>query len=423
MKRSLWVWVGLSMFSVSSAGSLEDFLLKTEQVSSVQSAKVGVSAALAQVKANQGRLDLGVQGGYGGTEFSGLPAGADPWQYGKQLSATLTLRPILYGDVADAEMRAKNTLQQAQNGLRFARTIAQTQALLGVYQVELAEEGVSSSEKGLELAKTLLAVAQVQRDRGLNTATDLQSAEQSVREAEERAISARENLQLAKLNLFAWVGETTLDHFPDLPIPTGKTSEEDNAEIQLKSAQMILGQAERSVLPTLSANYTYNASDKTSVSATLESRTLQPKVNVTFSDSKQNTSNITQTQSFQLGAVFTWGPAVGDAYLSAQEQVRSAELGLESAQKNAKLTRENLTIRLEQAQRNLALKQSSLELARKKLEQALERQKLGLVSPLVPLQAQTEQSAAEVALSSAQLDALSRLLDFYRTYGKAIYTP
>lgn len=411
------------MFSVSSAASLEDFLLKTEQVPSVQSAKVGVSAALAQLRANQGRLDLGVQGGYGGTEFSGLPAGADPWQYGKQLSATLTLRPILYGDVADAEMRAKNTLQQAQNGLRFTRAAAQTQALLGVYQVKVAKEGVVSSEKGLVLAKTLLAVAQVQRDRGLNTATDLQSAEQSVREAQERYTSAQENLQLANLSLSVWVGETQLDRFPDLQIPSGKTSEEDSAEIQLKNAQMILNQAERSVLPTLSANYTYNASDRTGISLSLESRTLQPKLNVAFSDPKQSTSSLSPEQSFQLGAVFSWGPAVGDAYLSAQEQFRSAVLNLESAHRNASLTRENLTVRLEQAKRNLALKQASLELAQKKLEQSLERQKLGLVSPLVPLQAQTEQSAAEVALSSAQMDALGRLLDFYRTYGQPIYTP
>jgi outer membrane protein len=430
MKRRLLILGALLLISQASAESLEQFLLKLEDTPTLKSARAGLNAAQGQVTATRGGFEATVSGGYGSTQVTGsfpaippstTPTKVDQWNDTKSASVSLTFRPIPYGDLADALTRAQTVVRQAGNGLRITRANVQAQALLSFYQVQLSVQAVESNKTGLELAQKLFEVAKTQRSKEANTENDLKSAEQSFLEAQERLRSAQENLELARAGLKNLVGGATLEALPDLPIPTGKTAEEENAEIGLANAQLILGSAQRAVLPTLNASYTYNTTDNTSISASLETRTLQPKLTFGYSDPKQGlgSSGLTAVQSFQLGGLFSYTPSINEALFSANEQIRSAELTLEAAHNTAKLNRDTLQVRLDQAERALT-KKSALELSRKKLSDSLERQKLGLVSPLVPLQAVTEVNGAEIALMTAQLERLSKVLDFYRSYGLAV---
>ncbi len=423
MKRRLWVLgallLGLAAQS-ASAESLEQFLLKLEDTPTLRSARAGLNAAQGQVTATRGGFEASVQGGYGSNQVKITATDNTLWNDNKSASISLSFRPIPYGDLADALTRAQTVVRQAGNGLRITRANVQAQALLSFYQVQLSVQAVESNKAGLELAQKLFEVAKTQRSKEANTENDVKSAEQSFLEAQERLRSAQENLQLAQAGLKNLVGSATLEALPDLPIPTGKTAEEENAEISLANAQLTLGSAQRAVLPSLSASYSYNTTDNTSISASLETRTLQPKLTFGYSDPKQGVAGVTAVQSFQLGGSFSYTPSVNEALFSANEQIRSAELTLEAAHTNAKLNRDTLQVRLDQAERALALKKSALELSRKKLSDSLERQKLGLVSPLVPLQVVTEVSGAETALMTAQLERLSKVLDFYRSYGLAV---
>lgn len=423
MKRRLWI-LGALLISgavqTANAESLEQFLLKLEDTPTLRSARAGLNAAQGQVTATRGGFEASVQGGYGSNQVKITATDSTLWNDNKSASVSLSFRPIPYGDLADALTRAQTVVRQAGNGLRITRANVQAQALLSFYQVQLSVQAVESNKAGLELAQKLFEVAKTQRSKEANTENDVKSAEQSFLEAGERLQSAEENLQLAQAGLKNLVGGATLETLPDLPIPTGKTAEEENAEIGLANAQLTLGSAQRAVLPTLNASYTYNTTDNTSISASLETRTLQPKLTFGYFDPKQGVAGVTAVQSFQLGGSFSYTPSINEALFSANEQIRSAELTLEAAHNNAKLNRDTLQVRLDQAERALALKKSALELSRKKLSDSLERQKLGLVSPLIPLQVSAEVSGAEIALMTAQLERLSKVLDFYRSYGLAV---
>ena len=192
----------------------------------------------------------------------------------------------------------------------------------------------------------------------------------------------------------------------------------------LENVRLLYAQAQRAALPTGNIGYTLNTSDSTSVGVSLESRTFQPKLSFSYADPSQGVRqvsavppvSVSPTQSVQIGLAWSFGPSALTALSSAEQNLKAAEATLEGARLSAKLGRDRLTVALDQAGRNVTLKQRALENAQKKLSEALERQKLGLASPLVALSASSELSAAQIVLSSAKLDALQKRLEFYRTY-------
>ena len=416
--------VGLFGLGSAQAATLRDFLAALEQNSSLKGASLGAGAAQSQLEATRGGVELGFQGGYGLGEYKTTPGGALSTQDSTQLGLSLTFRPFLYGDTQDAYTRAELQARQARAGYRSTLTALQIQAVLSSEQLRLATEALLSSTVGVELAQTLLSVTQTQLDRGAVSAADLREAQSRYSEALERLTTAGENLRLAQNSLESLVGKTTLDAAPEFALPIGKTSEEEGAEVALENARLLYAQAQRAALPTGNIGYTFNTSDSTSVGVSLESRTFQPKLSFNYADPSQGTRqvsavppiSISPTQSVQIGLAWSFGPSALTALSSAEQNLRGAEASLEGARLSAKLGRDRLTVALDKAGRNIVLKQSALENAQKKLAESLERQKLGLASPLVALQASSELSAAQIALSSAKLDALQKRLEFYRTY-------
>jgi len=416
--------VGLIGLGSAQAATLKDFLAALEQNPSLRGASLGAGAAQTQLEATRGGFELGFQGGYGLSEFKTTPGDALSSQNSTQLGLSLTFRPFLYGDTQDAYTRAALQARQARAGYRSTLTGLQIQAVLASEQLRLATEALLSSTVGAELAQTLLNVTQTQLERGVVSGADLREAQSRNTEARERLTTAGENLRLAQTSLENLVGKTTLDAAPEFALPTGKTGEEEGAEVTLENARLVYAQAQRSALPTGNIGYTLNTSDSTSVGVSLESRTFQPKLSFSYADPSQGTRqvsvvppvSVSPTQSVQIGLAWSFGPSALTALSSAEQNLRSAEASLEGARLSAKLGRDRLTVALDQAGRNVALKQSALENAQKKLAEALERQKLGLASPLVALSASSELSATQIALSSAKLDALQKRLEFYRTY-------
>ncbi len=420
----LLLWGGFLALGQARAENLKDFLGALERNSTLSGARLGASAAQTQLEATRGGFEFGFQGGYGLSEFKTVPGDVFSTQNSTQLGLSVTLRPFLYGDTQDAYTRAELQARQARAGYRSTRAALQIQAVLAGEQLRLAVDALVSSTVGLELAKTLLDVTGVQLERGVVSGADLREAQSRSAEALERLTAAGENARLAQTSLESLVGKATLETLPEFALPVGKTSEEEGAEVALEQARLLYGQAQRSALPTGNIAYTLNTSDSTSVGVSLESRTFQPKLSFNYADPSQSTRQISvnppistaATQSVQLGLAWSFGPSALTALSSAEQNLRSAEASLEGAKLNAKLTRDRLTVALDQATRNVALKQSALDNAQKKLSESLERQKLGLASPLVALQASSELSAAQIALSSAKLDALQKRLEFYRVY-------
>ena len=421
---SLLSLVGLVGLGSAQAATLREFLTALEQNSSLRGASLGAAAAQSQLEATRGDFELGFQGGYGLSELKTTPGDALSTQNSTQLGLSLSFRPFLYGDTQDAYTRAALQARQARAGYRSTLAGLQIQAVLANEQLRLATEALLSSTVGVELAQTLLNVTQTQLERGAVSPADLREAQSRNSEALERLATGGENLRLAQTSLESLVGKATLDAAPEFALPVGKTSEEEGAEVALENARLLYAQAQRAALPSGNIGYTLNTSDSTSVSVSLESRTFQPKLSFSYADPSQSTRQISvnppvsvsPTQSVQLGLAWSFGPSALTALSSAEQNLRSAEASLEGARQNARLTRDRLTVALDQAGRNVVLKQSALENAQKKLAEALERQKLGLASPLVALSASSELSAAQIALSSAQLDALQKRLEFYRTY-------
>ena len=416
--------VGLLTLGSAQAATLKDFLAALEQNPSLKGASLGAGAAQSQLEATRGGVELGFQGGYGLSEYKTTPGNALSTQDSTQLGLSLTFRPFLYGDTQDAYTRAALQARQARAGYRSTLTALQIQAVLASEQLRLATEALLSSTVGIELAQTLLNVTQTQLDRGAVSAADLREAQSRSSEALERLTTAGENLRLAQTLLESLVGKITLDAAPEFALPSGKTSEEEGAEVALENARLLYAQAQRAALPTGNIGYTFNTSDSTSLNVSLESRTFQPKLSFNYADPSQGTRqvsavppvSVSPTQSVQIGLAWSFGPSALTALSSAEQNLKGAEASLEGARLNAKLGRDRLTVALDQAGRNVTLKQSALENAQKKLSEALERQKLGLASPLVALSASSELSAAQMALSSARLDALQKRLEFYRTY-------
>ncbi len=421
---SLLSLVGLIGLGSAQGATLREFLAALEQNPSLKGASLGAGAAQSQLEATRGGFELGFQGGYGLGELRTTPGDALSTQDSTQLGLSLTFRPFLYGDTKDAYTRAELQARQARAGYRNALAGLQIQAVLSSEQLRLATEGVASSTQGVELAKTLLDVTQTQLDRGAVGPADLREAQSRYSEVLERLTSAGENLRLAQTSLESLVGKTTLDAAPEFALPTGKTGEEENAEVALENARLLYAQAQRAALPTGNIGYTLNTSDTTSLNVSLESRTFQPKLSFSYADPSQGTRQVSvvppvqvsPTQSVQIGLAWSFGPSALTALSSAEQNLRSAEATLKGARQNARLGRDRLTVALDQAGRVVALRQGALENAQKKLSEALERQKLGLASPLVALSASSELSAAQMALSSAKLDALQKRLEFYRTY-------
>ena len=408
----------------AQAATLKEFLAALEKSPTLIGAQLGAGAASQQLEATRGGFEFGFQGGYGLSEFKTTPGNVFDTQDSTQLSLSVSLRPFLYGDTQDAYTRAALQALQARAGYRATLAALQIQAVLGSAQLRLAKEGLASSTQGLELAKTLLDVTRTQLERGSVSPADLREAQSRLADALERTTAAAENLRLAGSSLESLVGQVTLETLPEFALPVGKTSEEEGAEVALENARLLLGQANRAALPTGNVSYSFNTSDSTSLGFSLESRTFQPKLSFNYADPSQSSRQVSvvppisasTTQSVQLGLAWSFGPSALTALSSAEQNLKSAEATLAGARLNAKLTRDRLMVALEAANRNVVLKATALENAQKKLSEALERQKLGLASPLVALQASGELSAAQMTLSSAKLDALQKRLEFYRTY-------
>nr|WP_246350959.1 TolC family protein [Deinobacterium chartae] len=403
----------------ASAQSLSVFFSRLQDHPSLEAARSQLKAAETQAAGT--RTLYGVQGraGYNWAELDAqppLPRSAD----GLSASIDLTLKPLPFGDNADAVARAELAVQQARLGYRQALATLEAQALQAAYQLQLAGEALTVARSGEQTARASLEAARVQAERGAIPTADLRSAETAYREAQERLRSAEENVTLAEVSLRSLVGDATPGpvELPALPARTS-TPEELRARIALEQARIALNSAQRGVIPTASLSYTNYATDTSSFGLSVDSRNLAPKLNYSFEDPRQSTlgsSSPKIRQTVTLGVAFDFSPATYANLDAAQTSLRAAEADLEAARRSADLQATSLEVAYRQAERQIDLKTQAVSDAAQALSEAQERQRLGLLSPLAVLRASAELAQARLALQQAQFDRLGKLLDIYRHY-------
>jgi len=431
VKRLVVAGIGLLGWAAA-----QGFYTPLENHPSVLQAKYTLEAALAQSRAVESPVNLNVQGGLGGSQLGPKdpicfqpPSPANALQQAllcgdlsdsqKSFSLSLGVMVFPYGDVGDAVVQARASIEQAKLGLNQARTQLQTQALESAYRVRLAQMGLEAARAAEKLAAAGLESAKLREARGAASPSEVRQAEAQLRQAQFQTTDAQRNVSLAQNTLADLLGSPgPVPGLPPLPRPQDPPTVL-QAQFQLLQAQINIGKAERTVWPVLQANYTRYTSNTESWSIGLESRTLQPSLSFNYQDPNPSRTppqdRIEATWRIGISANISFG--VLDGLEAARKQLEAAQAALEAARKNSKLQEDSIKSSLMSAEQNLQISKQNLADTEKFLAEAKERERLGLASPLATLQAELNLAQARLGLEQANLSLLSRTLDLYRFYG------
>ncbi len=425
---------------------LESLLVTLEDNPRYVAAQAAVDAAEAQLRAAYNPASLEVQGTYNTTDTDADPSAApqvEPQQQEQpdegggqqigapnatQLSANATFRPFPFGDVRDLVRQQELALDNAILDFRETVTSLQGQALESALQLRLALQSVELANNTLEAARSGLEATQTRFDRGAANERELRDAEANFQESQNFVQNAQANLQLARLSLstldlgpFGNVIENAspeeVDMLLDLPQATeGLPLSVRRSQISLGQAAIGVGSARRDLIPTAQASYNYNLDDRSSLSASIESRTLQPSVGYSYQDPARSGPESAVNGSLTLSASASVSFGLFNEIDAAKDQRRAAEAGLEASQDNAELQRVSLMNTLGEAERTLELERLQFRNARRAFEENQQRQDLGLINPIETQQALVELLQADTELRQARLAALQARLDLYEFY-------
>ena len=169
--------------------------------------------------------------------------------------------------------------------------------------------------------------------------------------------------------------------------------------------------------------------DKSEIELSIESRTLQPKVEYSYQNPKQSAGGIGLPQGLevnQVEAVFSIGVSATisvDQFNNldaAKAQVAAAEAGLKGAQDRANLTALSLSNSYQSTLRSLELAKLTLQNAQSTLKDNQKRQEAGLAIDLEVDQSVLAVKQAELGILSAQIEVLKSILSTYKTYAQPI---
>ena len=188
------------------------------------------------------------------------------------------------------------------------------------------------------------------------------------------------------------------------------------SQISLAQAAVGVGSARRDLYPTANASYSYNLDASSSLSASIESRTLQPSVGYSYQDPERSFPESAINSGFQVGVSASISFGVFDQIDAAESQREAARAGLEASQEGADLQNASLENALNQAERTVELEQIQFDNAQRAFEENQQRQELGLITPLEVQQSLVDLLEEDLELRQARLSALQALLDTYEFY-------
>ncbi len=333
----------------------------------------------------------------------------------QQASVSATVRPFLFGDIRDLADQRDLDVLRAELALREARANLETQAIEAAVGLLLAQASLELADAGMALASASLAATQTRFDLGAAAQHDVDHAVQTRAVAEVGVLDARGDLALAEASLTALVGEVRLDDVPEIGPVQGTLPAVERSRYDVALAALALRNAERSLIPTIQATYTWNVDEDNTLSLSLESRTLQPTLSYRFSSTGSSAGPQLQT-SFSIGLGVTLGPELFTTLDAVRIQLQAAQGALLAAIERAALTDLSLQNSLEAAQRQLGLAQANRALEAQALEDSRTRVALGLASDLETDRAEFSLKQADLELFSAQFDVLRRTLDSHRSY-------
>jgi outer membrane protein TolC len=363
----------------------------------------------------------------------------NPEAWNVTFEATATLRPFLYGDLADAGLQAELAVAAAERGVKQTRAALEQAALSAAAGLRVAEEGVTVAEASLRVADANLDATRIRARAGAATQTDVQRAELQLSRAQESVRSARAQVQLTAGSLENLVGPgLTLTDIPSLPSISAPDPAVMTAQDDVARAEIGVAAAQRAWLPTGNLSYTY-ATDRQNVGVSIESRTLQPSVSYSNPGNTQIpatsieqaldpnpldpntgvdvTENSFSNQIVTIGLAIPLDPGNANAGRAAERRLAAARASLENARRTAAqdaLSREEA---LRAAKQELVFAETDLQLAERDVRDTQRRVDLGLASPLELEQARVTVAQAKLGLLSAQQSLLSASLSNFSELG------
>ena len=406
------------LFIVSAQESHQDpllaFLEAVEDHPGVRAAKANLNAAEANLRQAFDPIALETSGGYGHLFIDDAHPNADDLEENvAQLSASLSFRPFPYGDIADLTTRRKLDMEKVHLDYREALTNLEVQALEAASGVQLARESLTLAKQGFEVSEAALKNTQIRFDKGAANARELREAEKGLVEAQKFLDDAEANLALALLSLKSLVGDATIPDLPEFSEPLGEPLEVLKAQINVDLADVSIDSANRDLYPTAQAGYDWNITEKSHLSTSIDSRTLQPKVGFSYDGTRIDNGIDSQ---FSVSVSMNLSPATFDNLSFAREQKEAAKEALAAAIISSEIEHATLVRDLEQAERLLHLSEIEFNHSQKVLEETQIRQELGLSIPLETQQAAVELTEDSLDLQSARQEKLSSQLAFYKFY-------
>ncbi len=383
-------------------------------------ATLETTAGLTSLGLNDGAAAQNVAAQQVGGQPGEVPTGGDVPTRSEQLSANVTFRPFPFGDVADGVRQAELAVRSSLLDYREALTGLEARALGAALDLRLAEQSLEFSQESVALAREALAATRTRFELGAANARELRDAEANFQEAQNFALGAQENLELARLNLTNLVGDTPAPGFEllaALPTPPERTPLAVlRAEVPVEQAAVGVSGARREVYPTAQASYNYNLDDKSSLSASIESRTLQPSVGYSYQNPARTLPDSAVRSSLTLGVSATIPLDGFDAIDAAGEQLGAARAGFQASRDGAAVQRAALQNSRVQAERTLTLEALQFRNAQTNFSENQQRQELGLIAPLETQQALIDLLNADLELRQARQGALQALLELYSFY-------
>ncbi len=383
-------------------------------------------AALAAAEADAGaaRSPVNVDGSYTrvwlqGVEQPPAPSPAIPTE-GYRLTVDASLRLFPFGDIADLTDQRDIEVVRARLAAREARAQLEAQALESAAGLIVAEQARALAEQGVDLARSALEITRLRADRGGASARDVERAERDLLRAEQQRDASLRRLDLARAGLAQLVGDARLDGLPApeaFPAASGPAADVVRARLDARLADVGARSATRELLPVAQASYSAPfGPDGGTVSASIESRTLQPTLSYIYNDGaaalEAGTSG--DVGQFRIGVSLRLSPETFAARDAAAARVRAAQANLDQREAQALLAAAQRDADLAAARDAYALAQHDVDLARGDLDDALERRDLGLATDLDVRRSRLDLGNAELARSQAHLDLLRALLATYR---------
>ncbi len=429
----------LFCFGVAQAQDLATFLAAVKTNPAIAANESLVAAAEAQLSAVYSPVSATVQGNYSTASYSlpdSLPAEVTdnlPIQTGG-FSIGATFRPFVFGDLADLAEQRRIAVEKAK--LTYQQTLAdlEGQALESAANLQLAQVSLELAQTGRDIARSALDSTQTRFEKGAASEAEVRAAQERLSGAENQIQNAEAGVALAKQGLALLVGEATLNELPDLSLAEGTSPDIKQAEFNVALAMLGIGSSNRAFIPTAQASLTFPFNDeKSEVSLSLESRTLQPTVTYKYDNPKGTVGQglpiprLENVPNFDFGSddinsVFSVGVS---ATISVEQfnnldaataQLEAAQVGLVGAQDRANLTALSLSNTYQTALRALELAKLTLSNVEQTLSETKLREEAGLTIGLETDQATLAVAQAKLSVFSAEIDVLKAVLASYRSY-------